>query len=152
MPLYALASLHATHRPRLALEQRLEKVLGFHVPVFELARKDIPQLTPDAHEQRARREPAEMSSIAPESAAQSDLFYHREFPKTLKRGALVCLCWESLGVFYHSEVAEQSAGFRLCQIPDDPRVSALPTVVAQTLPAKVVLDLGVPSSLHRLTL
>src|SRR5260370_8976986 len=104
MPLYALASLHATPRPRLALEQRLEKVLGFHVPVFELARKDIPQLTPDAHEQCARREPAEMSSIASESATQSDLFHHRQFPKPLKRAALACLCRESPGCFYHPHV------------------------------------------------
>src|SRR6266852_6328735 len=34
VPLHALASLDAAHRPRLALEQRLEEVLGFHVPVL----------------------------------------------------------------------------------------------------------------------
>src|SRR6266851_2312935 len=39
VPLHALASLDTTYRPRFAIEQRLEEVLGLHVPVFKLARK-----------------------------------------------------------------------------------------------------------------
>jgi len=85
-----------------------------------------------------------MGSVAPEPAAQSDLLHHRKFPKTVQQGQLVGLCRESFGVFYHSEVAEQPAGFSLWQNPDDPRVSALLTVVAQTLLQELVIDLGLP--------
>lgn len=48
-------------------------------------------------------------------------------------------------MFDHSEVAEQSAGLGRCQIPDEARVDALRAIVAQTLPAKVVVDVGLLS-------
>ena len=78
-----------------------------------------------------------MRSVAPEPPPQSDLLHHRKSPKTVQQHELLGLCREGLGVFHHPEVAEQSAGFSLWQSPDDPRVSAFPTVVAQTFPAKV---------------
>jgi hypothetical protein len=43
VPLHALASLNGADCPRLALEQRLEEVLGFHIPVLN----PIPRILSD---------------------------------------------------------------------------------------------------------